>query len=490
MSSGNRSRGSGRRGRRLIRRIDVRLTVWFSLVFLFTSVILFGLTMVNLYRTLLAEDRQELQTRVLGYWAEFHSAVSEASGITRLVADIQAESAAGDRPYFVRIATADNMNVFVRIPLIEWQLAFDLSPLFAGREPHASGFLVLPSEVLGYELEVLGYALSPNYVLQVGMDTQTRARILRFFQTSFLVTFAVLFGASVLGSLFFASRSLRPITVLSASIRRIIETGELDQRIRSARGGDDLDDLVVSFNHMLVRVEQLVRGMRDALDAVAHDLRTPMTRLRATAETALAGPEDAARYREALSDSLEESEQILRMLNSMMEISEAEAGVMTLRREEIDLSRLVTEVVDVYSLVAEEAGMSIEPRLGQEIIVSADPGRLRQVVGNLLDNAVKYGRAGTSVGVLLGTAPCERDQTCAVLTVRNAGEGISPDDLPHIWSRLYRGSGSGRSDGLGLGLALVKAVVEAHGGSVDVETAPGEYAEFRVRLPLVSLTKL
>jgi signal transduction histidine kinase len=369
------------------------------------------------------------------------------------------------------------------IPLIEWQMAFDLSPLFEGNDPHDSDFMNFPSEMLGYGLEVLGYRLSDNYVLQVGIDTETRARILRFFRTSFLVTFAVLFGASVLGSLFFVSRSLRPMRTLGATIRRIIETGELDQRISTRSSGDNLDDLVISFNQMLQRIDQLVRGMHDALDAVAHDLRTPMTRFRATAETALAGREDPERYREALSDALEESDQILRMLNSMMEISEAEAGVMTLRAEDVDFSRLVSEVVDVYGLVADEAGMTIDVHPGTGVAVSGDAGRLRQVVGNLLDNAVKYGRRGSRIEVRLGVESCAEHAACVVLLVRNAGAGISEEDLPHIWTRLFRGSGSGRTEGLGLGLALVKAVVEAHGGSVDVESAPGEYAQFRVELP-------
>ncbi len=485
MSSGSRSG----RGRRWIRRIDVRLTVWFSLVFLFTAVVLFGLTMMNLYRTLLNEDRQLLQSRVLGFWAEFHSAVSEEAGITELVNDIQTEAGTGERPFFVRIATAQNRDVFVRIPLVDWQMAFDLSPLFEGNDPHDAGFMTFPSVMLGYDLEVLGYPLSENYVLQIGMETEMRVRILRFFQTSFLVTFAVLFGASVLGSLFFVSRSLRPIKTLGATIRRIIETGELDQRISAGSGGDSLDDLVISFNQMLQRIDQLVRGMRDALDAVAHDLRTPMTRFRATAETALAGGEDPDRYREALSDALEESDQILRMLNSMMEISEAEAGVMSLRTEEVDLSRLVSEVADVYGLVAEDAGMTIDAQPGTGVTVSGDAGRLRQVVGNLLDNAVKYGTSGSTVEVRLDVEPCVDRESCVVLSVRNLGQGIREEDLPHIWARLYRGSGSGRTEGLGLGLALVKAIVEAHDGSVDVESLPDEYAQFRVVLPR-NMTKL
>jgi len=474
--------------RRIFRRIDVRLTAWFSLVFLLTSVALFGLTLWNLYRTLLNEDRQELQSKVLGHWARFQGAVSEEAAITQLVKDIQIEALSlGDRPYFVRIATRENLDVFVRIPLVEWQLAFDLTPLFEGALPHASGIITFPSDILEYDLEVIGYPLSEQFVIHIGMDTETRVQVTRFFRTSFFLTFAVLFGVSVLGGLFFTSRSLRPIGSLSTTIKSIIETGKLDQRIPQVGGGDDLDDLVGSFNHMLDRVEQLVRGMRDALDAVAHDLRTPMTRFRATAETALASPPDLHVYAEALGDALEESDQILRMLNSMMDISEAEAGVMSLRKEEIDLARLISEVVDVYSVVAEEAGVQVEIDLGSGMVVTADPGRLRQAIGNLVDNAVKYARRGSAVSLALRTA---RDSAAppgsrfAEICVMNLGSGISDDELPHIWTRLYRGSDGRRSAGLGLGLTLVRAIIEAHGGHVDVESEPGQFAEFRIYLPL------
>ena len=442
--------------------------------------------MWNLYRTLLNDDRAELQARVLGHWARFQGAASEEVGITRLINDIQTETMElGDRPYFIRIATTDNRDVFVRIPLVEWQMAFDLSPIFEGNRPHSAGFMTLPSEILGYDLEVIGFPLSKNYVIQIGMDTEARVRVTRLFRTSFFLTFAVLFGISFLGGLLFTSRSLRPIGSLSTTIKSIIETGKLDQRIPRVGGGDDLDELVSSFNHMLDRVEQLVRGMRDALDAVAHDLRTPMTRLRATAESALASSADIGAYAEALGGALEESDQILRMLNSMMDISEAEAGVMSLRREEIDPAQLITEVVDIYSLVAEEAGVQVETRLDSGLTVNADPGRLRQAVGNLVDNAVKYARTGSTVTIALRPAAgvSSLPGSFAEISVRNEGEGIAPTDVPHIWTRLYRGDKGRHTPGLGLGLTLVRAIVEAHGGHVDVKSEPGRYAEFRICVP-------
>ncbi|HKJ86513.1 MAG TPA: HAMP domain-containing sensor histidine kinase [Spirochaetia bacterium] len=319
-------------------------------------------------------------------------------------------------------------------------------------------------------------------MLQIGGDTRNRVQILRVFQTSFLFTFVIMLGVSLAGGLFFVSRSLRPIGALNSTVRSIIETGELDRRIASRQSNDDLDEMIESFNSMLDRIQALVDGLRDALDAVAHDLRTPLTRLRSTAERALSGPEDPEAYRESLSDAMEESERILGMLNAMMDISEAESGAMRLKRRPVDLRTLAVEVADVYSLLAEESDMRILVKIDDELPVEADPPRMRQVIGNLYDNAVKYGEPGTDV-VVDGT--CRPGPDARVeLTVTNRGAPIPADELERIWNRLYRGVGAGdRRDGLGLGLALVKAIVEAHRGDVEVESSRIDGTCFRIALP-------
>jgi signal transduction histidine kinase len=341
---------------------------------------------------------------------------------------------------------------------------------------------VLLSNAEGWDpstLEVGTTALLDGAIIQVGKSTEARNDILRRFRASLgLITISIIVIA-LTGGWVLTQSALQPIRRLSSAVRRIIATGRTDERVAAGAGDDAINELTLLFNAMLDRIEGLVQGMRAALDNVSHDLRTPLTRLRGTAELALASEADIERYRDALADSIEETDRVLVMLNALMDISEAESGAMPLNRERFDLNDAADRAIDLYREVAETKEVTLASGIRQASAVLADRVRIEQAAANLIDNAVKYTPKGGRVVVDVETV-----EGRAVLRVRDTGPGIPASELPRIWERLFRGDRSRTSRGLGLGLSLVKAIVYAHGGTVDVSSEPGHGSVFTVWLPL------
>lgn len=450
----------------------VRLTLFYTMITIGGVAVLFGATFYTLYRTLQQDDLRDMQNRMLSYWAQF-----QTGGLEAIEEDIDRDTFfVGERLALVRVADRRNNTVFFSWPE-SWE-GFNLARLET-LPLDAKTLYRLSSHDHEYLVQIAGIWLSDDYHLQLGISTRNRMRLLRVFERSYLVIAVAVAGLGFLVGLLIAGRALRPIDRVTAVARRIVETGRLDGRVEEKTGGREMHELVEVINAMLLRIERLVDGLRNTVDMVAHDLRTPITRLRARAELALR-EEDPAHAEAALVETVEQSDEILRLVNTLLDITEAESGVMPLRRETVSTFDLIREVVDLYELPAEDRNLQFRVECPENLVVTGDRVRLRQVLANLVDNAVKYCRSGGTVTIL--ARPCGANaNTC--ISVSDTGVGLGAEELERVWDRMYRGPVQPEQTGLGLGLSLVRAVVVAHGGSARAESERGHGTTFTVELP-------
>ncbi|HUK36673.1 MAG TPA: ATP-binding protein [Vicinamibacterales bacterium] len=425
----------------------LRLGVWYATLFVLGSLAIMFLTYLLTSASLAQRDRQIIDSKLGAYAAAYDN-----GGLRGLENVVRAEQLTAPERVFVRVTDRFGREAIVLSQPGGWDVA---------------------------TLETGNIRLGDGTLIQVGRSTEAREDILSRFRAAIgLVTLSI-FLIALTGGALATQSALRPIRQLIGAVERIITTGRTDQRVPLGKTHDAIDELTTLFNAMLDRIEGLVTGMRGALDNVSHDLRTPMTHLRGAAELALAGPPDVERYREALADCVEEADRVLVMLTTLMDISEAESRAIELHRQLVPFSEIVERAVDLYRDTAEAKGVALEAHVDARVVVSIDRLRFEQVAANLLDNAIKYTPAGGHVDISV-----LRDGDRALLRVRDSGIGIPPAEVPRIWERLFRGDRSRTERGLGLGLSLVKAVVEAHGGSVSVDSTPGIGSTFTVALNL------
>jgi signal transduction histidine kinase len=328
------------------------------------------------------------------------------------------------------------------------------------------------------------YVLPGGFRLLIGHDLGDRARIGAVMVRALAISLIFFAALGAVGALFVARRVLQRIDDINTSARGIM-AGDLARRLPVSGSGDELDRLAEGLNEMLGRIAELMEGLREVSDNIAHDLRTPLTRLRNHAEAALAFGGDAATYRLALEKTIEESDALIKIFNALLLIARAEAGGDVGPPQLVDVGEAAQTVAELYEPIAEEEGVALTVRAHGPLTVRGNRELIGQALANLVDNALKYGApnrgpadAEAKPDVVITAA---RMGGSVVLTIADRGPGIAPVDRARVLDRFVRLEGSRSRPGSGLGLSLAAAVARMHGGSVELEdNEPG----LRVRLTL------
>jgi signal transduction histidine kinase len=457
---------------RLRQSLALRLAIQYALVFAVSAAVLFG----ALY-WVLADALEKREVEAVSRRAEVYAAAYDFGGVASLNNHLNADRSPEQPAYFVRVVNPDGSFQWIAVPRNWVETQIEKVPVGVFTWTRETHIVRQPQNALR-DYAIASRQLRDGRLLQVGRLTDSLSVLLSPLRQAFGVVGAGALLLSVVVGTLLSWRATKPLRAVSDTTRRILATGDLSARVPGPDGSGELAVLVRQLNTLLEKNAVHVRVLREMLDNLAHDLRTPLTRLRGTAELAIQDSGDPADARAALADCVNESDRVLHLLETLLDISAAEAGVLQLNRDRIDVRSLTERAVDLYREVAEEKAITVTLEQPAPVEINADAIRLGQVVNNLLDNALKYTPAGGSV-----TLSARVEPKGVVVTVSDNGPGVPVGEREAIFRRLYRGDSSRSQRGLGLGLSMVKAIVEAHGGSVAIDDAPGGGARFTVRLP-------
>jgi heavy metal sensor kinase len=318
-----------------------------------------------------------------------------------------------------------------------------------------------------------------RFLIEVGASYEQVEDALHGLALALALGLPLTIAAAITGGYWLMRRALKPVDEITRSAERITSRN-LGERLPGTRTGDELERLSVALNRMIARLEESFLYVSRFTADASHELRTPLTILRGELEAAAGQPHVALELRETIGSALEETERLSRIVESLMAISRLDAGEARMESGILDLAELAASTTEQMRLLAEDKDVALRCESEERVGVEGDRARLKQVIVNLVDNAIKYTPAGGLVGMNVRASNGR-----AMLEVRDNGVGIPAEALPHIFERFYRvdKARSRQMGGSGLGLSIVKAIVEAHGGQIRVESLEGKGSRFLVDLP-------
>lgn len=453
-----------------------RLTLWYAGIFTLSSLAAFFI----LYFSILSMTERRTDNELSIEIAEF-SSLFASNGMDAVVANINIEAESnGVEKMFLRLLAAGGKEIAASNRGSWKGIGINGEALKKLAEGDDLVFETVTLADHRHRVREAYGAIGPGMIMQIGQSRKEDEELLEIVREIFVITLAVLLVPAALIGWFMARRALQGVEMVTGTATAIAN-GALERRVPTKPRGDEIDRLAMTFNSMLDRIHSLITGMREMTDNIAHDLRSPISRIRGIAEMTLTTGGSLDEYQTLAANVIEECDRLLEMINTMLDITEVEAGVGKLAMDEVDITKLVREACELFQPAAEDKGITLVSPIPTACSVRGDIQRLQRLVANLLDNALKYTLPGGKI-----TVDISSDAGTAAVTVADTGVGISEKELPRIFERFYRGDRSRNQTGTGLGLSLARAIASAHGGAITVASTPGAGSAFTITLPLFS----
>jgi heavy metal sensor kinase len=450
-----------------------RLTLWYAAIFTISTLVAFGAFYLAISTVISKNRDRDLMGDVQEY-----AAMLATKGIDEVKAEMAWDALSdGQEHTFLRLLSLDGKEL-AATDMSAWRNVgtgnLALEKLKSGGD-YVLETLDLPEQE--FKARTVYGSIGPNLVLQIGESLEEDAEFLALHRTVFMPIMAVMVIIAAIIGWLMARRALTGVEEVSQTAMEISK-GMLEKRVPFKARGEEIERLATTFNHMLDRINHLIKGMREMSDNIAHDLRSPLARIRGVAEMALITSHTEEEHKAMAGSMLEECDRLLGMINAMLDIAEAESGAGEVTLEEVDLVRVIRRACELFQAIAEENSVTIAADIPKDCLVYGEARKLQRMVANLLDNALKFTPPQGSVTVSL-----KADNGQITLSVSDTGIGISEDDLPHIFKRFYRCDDSRAQRGTGLGLSLVKAIAVSLGGKVNAVSRLGKGSTFTVIMP-------
>jgi heavy metal sensor kinase len=449
-----------------------RLTIWYLGLFSTLSLAVFGAVYVLLSTHLHDQTDSELMNTAVEF-----STLYQQQGIEALRAEFRRESASqGTERVFFELISASG-ETLATSGSEEWKIP-DVSNADRGINRSEPVFHTVALPEHRHKARIIIMPAGSGSLLRIGSTLAGDDLLLERYRETFGTALLIMIICGGVVGWLLARKAMSGVKKVTETALRIGKQ-DFSQRVTVTDEGLEINLLVQSFNDMLERIELLLNELQQMTDNVAHELRTPITRIRGIAETTLKANGKIDEYREMAASVIDGSDELVEMINVMLEISRTDAGVTKFTTEPVNVVKLIEDAVDLFEPVADDRRIKLSiTTSAQNITVQADPQKLQRVISNLLDNAIKYTAPRGSVSLGVGI----RDNL-AKIEISDSGSGIDAKEIGRIFDRFYRCDKSRTAPGSGLGLSLAQAIIRAHGGDITV-TSSSSGSVFCVLLPL------